>query len=228
MKLSNLKLATQLIVILSLMTLFVSALYFGLIFYGQWTTEGVFGESMKDVNAVLDESGEKLQTGLSGKLEDVKKEITTTVQDLSTNLLDNLAGQVKGETSAFVERAVGQSRGFANTVKVYLTETPKEKRDRAALVQFLRAHASDPEFCGASICFEPNAFDGKDDDFQYDEKSDDPASVKQKKDLGCFENGRFIPWASTQDGVVSVEPLDGPDEDESGYYTNRRKPRRNS
>ena len=104
-----------------------------------------------------------------------------------------------------------------------MTETPKEKRDRAALVQFLRAHASDPEFCGASICFEPNAFDGKDDDFQYDEKSDDPASVKQKKDLGCFENGRFIPWASTQNGVVSVEPLDGPDEDESGYYTEPKK-----
>ena len=222
MKLSNLKLATQLIGIQTLMMLLVSVLYFGLIFYSQMTTKSVFVNSMKGIDSVLNESGEKLHSELNDRLATVTKDIGTTVQNLSTGVLDNLAWQVRGEAGMFVERAVGQTRNFANTVRVYLTETPMEKRDRAALTQFLKAHASDPEFCGASICFEANAFDGKDDAFKYDEKTD-AADAQKKKDLGCFEDGRFMPWASTKSGSVTVEPLDGPDEDESGYYTVPKK-----
>ncbi len=223
MKLSNLKLATQLVVILSLITLFVSALYFGLIFYSQWTTKAVFDAGMKATSDALDESGQKLQTDLDGKLEDVKKDVGTTVQTLSTNVIDNLAWQVRGETGMFVERAVGQTRNFANTVRVYLQETPKEQRDRKALLKFLGAHVSDPDFCGGGICFEPNVFDGKDEAYKYDEKKDNETDVKNKKELGCSETGRFIPWVTVEKGKLAFSPLDNPDEDASGYYTEPKK-----
>jgi hypothetical protein len=98
---------------------------------------------MKRIDIVLDESGEKLQTELDDRLRNVKTDISTTVQNLSTDILNHLAWQVQGETGMFVERAVGQTRNFANTVRVYLKETPVEQRNRSALVQFLKAHASD-------------------------------------------------------------------------------------
>ncbi|MDR3108330.1 MAG: methyl-accepting chemotaxis protein [Planctomycetaceae bacterium] len=208
MKISNFKLSTQLIIVLSLMTLFLSILYFGLIFYGQWTTETVFDESMKSTKSALDASKQKLEKELADNLSEVNKDVRSTVQTLSTDLIANLARQVGAEISLSVEGAIGQTRNFADTVKIYMKETPKEQLDRAFLIKFLGELTSHPDFCGASICFEPNVFDGKDDQF------------KGKTELGCDDAGRFIPWAYIKDGKVCFEPLDQPDT--SDYYTEAR------
>lgn len=205
MKLSNLTLSTQLVVILSLMTLFLSVLYFGLILYGQWTTKTVFDESMHTAKSTLDNSKQMLEKEVAENLADVNKDVRTTVQDLSTEVIGNLAHRVGAEISLSIEGAIGETRNFANTVKVYMKETPKEQLDRAFLIKFLGQLTSNPNFCGASICFEPNVFDGKDDQF------------KGKTELGCDDAGRFIPWGYIKDGKVCFEPLDQPDT--SDYYT---------
>ncbi|BEU88809.1 hypothetical protein TAMA11512_22730 [Selenomonas sp. TAMA-11512] len=83
-----------------------------------------------------------------------------------------------------------------------LLETPMESRSREDLAEALRAVVrSNEDIVGAGICFEPNAFDGRDADFVNTPMSD--------------ATGRAIPYASQEEnGNILIAPLTGYETDE--------------
>ncbi|MDR0522069.1 MAG: methyl-accepting chemotaxis protein [Planctomycetaceae bacterium] len=203
---SNFKLSTQLVLILSVMTLLVSVFYFGLIFYSQRTTGSVFDNSMAAAVAALETAKNKLEKDLGDNIGEVNKDVQSSVQSLSRNVMANLARQVAAEVALSVEGTIGQTTSIADTFKTYMEDTPKEKYDRQFILNLIDGVAEKPECSGAGLCFEPNAFDGKDEQF------------KGKTEMGCDAKGRFIPWGyRNKDGKVAVEPLEEPDT--SDYYT---------
>ncbi|AKB85025.1 histidine kinase dimerization/phosphoacceptor domain -containing protein [Methanococcoides methylutens] len=78
-----------------------------------------------------------------------------------------------------------------------------ESADRTETNEMLKELLiENPHLIGAYVGFEPNAFDGRDEDFIGTEGHDD--------------TGRFVPWWNTINGHISVEPL--VDYETSEYY----------
>ena len=99
----------------------------------------------------------------------------------------------------------------ASDMKVLIENTmrfiPKEHLSRNTIIQNLSSFLStNKDIIGISVCFEPDAFDGKDEEHQGDKV--------------FAENGRFVTYASYENEKIKIEPplgIDDPSQNE--WYT---------
>jgi methyl-accepting chemotaxis protein len=107
------------------------------------------------------------------------------------NTLENALGEAKSLSKIFEAAGVVENAGIS-------------RRQANSLLQYYIEHS--PQFHGAYVAFEPNAYDGKDENF-VDE-------------WGHDSTGRFIPyWTRDEKGAGALNPLTGyGTEGEGDYY----------
>lgn len=118
--------------------------------------------------------------------------------------------EVGMQTTAIETRytAVYQSGQDLRSRVQQILSLPPEQRNRDDLIAALRSTvASNDDIVGSGICFEPNAFDGKDAVFVNSPSSD--------------ATGRAIPYAGKDDSDIVITPLAGYETDE--WYQSPRK-----
>ena len=118
--------------------------------------------------------------------------------------------EVGMKTAAIETRytAVYQSGQDLRSRVQQILSLPPEQRNRDDLIAALRSTvASNDDIVGSGICFEPNAFDGKDAAFVNSPASD--------------ATGRAIPYAGKEGSDIVITPLAGYETDE--WYQSPRK-----
>ena len=118
--------------------------------------------------------------------------------------------EVGMKTAAIETRytAVYQSGQDLRSRVQQILSLPPEQRNRDDLITALRSTvASNDDIVGSGICFEPNAFDGKDAAFVNSPASD--------------ATGRAIPYAGKEGSDIVITPLAGYETDE--WYQSPRK-----
>jgi methyl-accepting chemotaxis protein len=185
----------------------VSALFLWLSIYDLRMLSQTANKSIQSVEAQLEKSAAKMRDEMNTAFATVLKDTENVITGLSNDHLNNLAVEVAGRMQSVIENAMDTARTLAMAVEGYKSETPDAELDRNVVVKlFHGVQKNSPEFVGIWIGFEPNAFDGKDDEF------------KGREDIGCDNDGRFIPaWGYSEKGRTAIELLE--DIDISEYYT---------
>ena len=107
--------------------------------------------------------------------------------------ISNLAKSEAGNIKAEIELSLDAARTLADILSTQITDNKKLTRDKvnSMLISVLK---NNEKFLGTYTLWEPNAFDGKDNEFIDTEGHDG--------------TGRFIPyWTRTADGGIAVDPL---------------------
>ena len=107
-----------------------------------------------------------------------------------------------------LEEALQSAKALAQALQGAKTDNATLERNTviSMLKQVLREH---PDFLGLWTCWEPEAFDGKDDMFAESANHD--------------QTGRFVPYVYRSNGQVSVTPLEGYSKSGAGDYYLRAK-----
>ncbi len=210
MRISNYRILYQLIFILIAVALLTALPIFGLLYYSLNGVVNTSKSSMETVKTELDAKGQKANDDLTVALTDVGKKSGTMVADLSEQLMVNLSRAIVGEVGGEFNTSFAASRSLGNAVEGYLAGNPIADRSRSELFSMLQAIVErDDTVYAVWVGFEPNAFDNKDAEF------------KNKKEMGCDAEGRFLPWIRFIDKKIDTEPLEKVDESE--FYTMPRK-----
>jgi len=126
------------------------------------------------------------------------------------------------------EVAADGARSFAQTMEWYVA-SPNGSNSRDG-VNLMLKHllASNPSMLGVYVGFEPNAFDGKDTNYQTKHSADgaDPAELKayeaeiaaDPKLAGQDQTGRFVPYWNRIGGKDNLTPLIFYDKPGDGDY----------
>ena len=212
MKLSNFKISTQLVLVITSIVLTICFLLLLFSTYSLHTITQTAGDSMHQVELSLDQSTTGLEAAMTQSFASVVSSTSETIADLSNDHMFEMAGGVAAEIRAVLELAMDTARTLATGIEGYKENTPEEELDRNVILRLfggvLNRH---PEYVGIWVGFEPNAFDGRDDEF------------KGRADLGCDEEGRFLPWIYSDQGQRGVEPLVEPDT--TSYYAGPKQTR---
>jgi len=172
----------------------------------------------------------KFKTGISGKLvaafliafsvtfsltgfivySKVKKEIISSTKKENRNLTHGLATQVKNS----LDEAMTVSRTLAQTMETDIRNA--RSRSRSDVIRTLRYILdSNSNLLGVYVAFEPDAFDGRDNEY--------------KGTKGHDTTGRFIPYVNRLTGGVTLDPLiDYEKEGVGDYYLIPKKTGRES
>ncbi len=210
MSISNYRILYQLIFILIAVALLTALPIFGLLYYSLNGVVNTSKSSMENVKKELDAKGQKTNDDLTVALDDVGKKSGTMVTDLSEQLMVNLSRAIVGEVGGEFNTSFAASRSLGNAVEGYLTGNPVADRSRNELFSMLQAIVErDDTVYAVWVGFEPNAFDNKDAEF------------KNKTELGCDAEGRFLPWIRFIDKKVVTIPLEKIDENE--FYSTPRQ-----
>ncbi len=210
MRLSNFKLAVQLVMILSTITVLIVVSFFGLILLSQRSMLQTSVKGMDEMKTGLETSGKELSDNLKQQVSSVNETVARTVENLSKDQMKTLANQIAAEIDQGIEAAFGQTRALINTLKVYMGQNPTDRRSRQFVLDNLAVlNRTYPDFIGVWVGFEPGAFDEKDAEFVG------------KKDQGSDDKGRFIPWAVMKGNNIAFEPLEEPETSE--YYAEAKK-----
>lgn len=136
---------------------------------------------------------------------------------LNLIVLYNVYGSSREEAE---EKAILNSQYYSTLINNQFSQIERSGTELANQIQTLRQDGnpsrtlvmemhkklfeSHPEVVGSAIAFEPNAFDGKDNQYKNESPSD--------------STGRFIPYISRNDSKIIVEPLIDYDNKESEWY----------
>jgi methyl-accepting chemotaxis protein len=140
---------------------------------------------------------------------ETRKKSIKDAENIALEAARNYAGQVKSE----LEVALNESRALAQSFSG-MKENDTTSFSRAQVNTMLHAFLrKNDEFLGVYTGWEPNAFDGADE--QYENKP------------GHDETGRFIPyWVREAGGNIIKEPLKGYQQEGTGDYYQLPKKRR--
>jgi hypothetical protein len=217
MKLSNFKISTQIMFIVALAVFVACALLWAVSYHGKKNITQTATNSMLAVKTVLNESASSIDTSLTNTIASVNnnalsirnnastvnRDVEKIVTDLSIEHLGELALGIATQIRADIERALGAARTLAKAYEGYMSETPVEQREREFIIALLKGVLEGhPEFLTVWTDFEPNAFDGRDAEFEG------------REDLGSGEDGLFVPLLYEEDGEIV---LIAPDPEESPY-----------
>ena len=210
MKLSNLKISTQLVLMLASAIVLVCMLLFG---FSAYELRSI-AQTANSVLQSFEREADEMDTAMSGAFASVLQNTEEVVTALSDEHLYNLASGMGGRIQALIGAAMENARTLASAVNGYKAGTPVDELDRNMIIRLLQGiQNKHPELIAVWIAFEPNAFDGKDDDFKG-----------RGDDLGCDETGRFLPWFFTnKEGKKGIEPLK--EMETSEYYMTPKRTR---
>ncbi|NDV22519.1 methyl-accepting chemotaxis protein [Desulfovibrio sp. JC022] len=125
------------------------------------------------------------------------------IEDVAERELYGLAGTYGEKVLAYVAKAQNQAEGFAEAFAGMKADDKSMGRD--GVISMLKGFVSaNPEFVGACVGWEPDAFDGRDAEFAGTPNHD--------------ESGRFVPYIYRDGGSIKVDPLVGYDVPGDGDY----------
>ncbi len=104
---------------------------------------------------------------------------------------------------AYIAKGQNQAEGLAEGL-AGLKAGDKSIGRSETIAMFKGFLASNPEYVGCGVAWEPNAFDGRDSEFAGTEFHD--------------KSGRFIPYVYRSGGAIDVEALTGYDDPASGEF----------
>ena len=131
----------------------------------------------------------------------VSEQVATLQKETTMDGLKSLAGEQAGKIQEQFDLALDAARTMANTFEVSKQqpldgkETLQIGRDQvnAVLLNVLKRNKG---FNGTYSCWEPNAIDGRDEDFRVN------------RDGNNLQTGRFTPyWTRDEGGKIAVQPL---------------------
>ncbi|PKM82156.1 MAG: hypothetical protein CVU89_05775 [Firmicutes bacterium HGW-Firmicutes-14] len=135
----------------------------------------------------------------------VKKQIELSTQLENKNLSQKLAKQVEES----LNQGMTIARTLAKTVETDIRGPRHLSRDDVIQILYTVLD-SNPDLLGTYVCFEPNAFDDRDNQYKYANYHD--------------ATGRFIPYVNKLTGSMAIEPLvDYETEGAGDYYLLPRK-----
>ena len=205
MKLSDYKISTQLVLVIASAVLSVCLLLLLFSTYSLRVITQTASNSMQSVEAELDDAMSAMGNAMTSSFATVVNNTSETISDLSSEHMHEMAGGVAAQVRAVIELAMDTARTLASAVEGYKAETPEDELDRQVVLRMFGGVVNrHPDFVGVWIGFEPNAFDARDDEF------------KGMTDLGCDDDGRFLPWLFNNEGLTGTEPLVDPDT--TSYY----------
>ena len=119
---------------------------------------------------------------------------------------EDIAEKIVGRVETKIEQALDIARTLSQTLSaVKNTDNPVELNRNEVNSILGIILEQNPQFAGIYTCWEPDAFDGKDNSYTNTEGHDN--------------TGRFIPyWNRNKEGSIVVEPLVGYDNVTDGYY----------
>ena len=197
--------------IMAALALVICLALFGLMVWSLNIVSKTATNSLNNVKTQLDDSGETMSKSLQGNVETVAKDTSSTVTELSVSSMENLASGVVGQLKSQFELALDTARTVAHAVEGYKAGVQNDQLKRDDILRILQGimKAHEKDFLAVWIGFEPNAFDGKDVDFQ------------NKNEFGCDATGRFMPWVYMENGKLFIVPLE--DADTSDFYNGAKK-----
>jgi len=134
---------------------------------------------------------------------------SAAIENVAGKQMKALAGQYGNDVSGMIDEGLSQSQSIAASLKGVLEA--EKTIDRDAVVSMLKGVvASSPLYLGACVGFEPNAFDGRDDEY---------VNVPPYHDA----TGRFVPYVNKSGGKLNVEPLVGYERADTDYYAMPKK-----
>ncbi|MFQ3574981.1 MAG: PAS domain-containing protein [Cytophagales bacterium] len=118
----------------------------------------------------------------------------------------NIALEIGSEIKNEINTLIGNVMFLTNTLHINTFADEETKFTRKQVNLFLKNNIEkNPTILGFYTLWEPNAFDGKDEEFVNQEGHD--------------ESGRFLPyWVRHKNGSVNLEPLIGYDDPTADYY----------
>ncbi|ACS80811.1 methyl-accepting chemotaxis protein [Maridesulfovibrio salexigens] len=128
---------------------------------------------------------------------------SAAIEAVAERELYGLAGTYGEKVLAYVAKAQNQAEGFAEAFGG-LKEDNKNLSRESVIAMLKGFVAGNPEYVGACVGWEPDAFDGQ--DANYAGTSNHDAS------------GRFVPYVYRDGGVIMVDPLVGYDVPGDGDY----------
>jgi methyl-accepting chemotaxis protein len=130
--------------------------------------------------------------GIAGVAVMLSRQASEELTDSAKEVLVQAAGQQVEHVNAEFARAITEARSLARTT---LAMRAANTADRSTFEAILKANIEpEPHWFGIWGTFEPNAFDGKDQDFAG---KDIPSSVKS--------NGRYVPYWYRTDGGLTLD-----------------------
>ncbi|MGD9733061.1 MAG: methyl-accepting chemotaxis protein [Desulfamplus sp.] len=138
----------------------------------------------------------------------VSLKVTRVTNDFGENVAKQMAYRYGANVKAQLEVAMDAARNLAHTFEgIKQNKNPDRNVMDNILKQILEKN---PDFLGVWTCWEPNALDGRDNDFIN----------KQGHD----STGRYVPYWNRGSGNIAVEPLvDYETADGGGYYVQTKK-----
>jgi methyl-accepting chemotaxis protein len=116
------------------------------------------------------------------------------VRDDALKLAAETAGRFGNQVKAHLEEALNEARSLAKVFEAagVLENLDLSRRQANDILKYFIEHS--PDFLGVYVAFEPQAFDGKDDNFM--------------EEWGHDLTGRFIPyWSHSTEGAGALEAL---------------------
>jgi len=212
MRLSNFRISTQLVLVIALTILAVCTL---LLFFATYNLRGITetaSNSMHTIEEELNKSAEETERKMTQTFTAVIDNTLNVITHLSSEHMQDLAGGIATEIQAIIESSMDVARTLATAVQGYKAATPLEEIDRNTILQIVAGvRDGHDDFVGVWLGFEPNALDGRDEEF------------KGREDLGCDSDGRFLPWLYNVQGEKGVDPLEDPDI--TSYYETPKRTR---
>ncbi len=120
--------------------------------------------------------------------------VNSIVREDALKLAAETAGRYGNDVKAHLEEALDEARSLAKVFEAAgaLENLDLSRRQANDILKYYIEHS--PSFLGVYVAFEPQAFDGKDENFV--------------EEWGHDLTGRFIPyWTRTQDGKGNLEAL---------------------
>lgn len=214
MKLSNFKLATQLMLVVSFITLLVVGTLFSLFISSMGELAQVSLKGMGDEQKNLVEFSDALASNLNKTSETISAQVHETIVRLSLAHLDSLASDLAIQVQTDFDRALTFTRALAGAMAGYKKRTPHEALRREDIVaMLLEAKLAVPDYFSLWLDFKPDAFDGRDADYAGNEA------------LGCETTGAFRPLITSEDGVAEVvvgSADDAEDDEDATFWTSFR------
>ena len=137
---------------------------------------------------------------------------SAAIEDVAERELYGLASTYGEKVLAYVAKAQNQAEGFAEAFGGLKAEDKNLSRD--SVIAMLKGFvAGNPDYVGACVGWEPNAFDGQDSFYAGTPNHD--------------ASGRFVPYVYRDGGAIKVDPLVGYDVPGDGdYYLKPKELRR--
>jgi len=202
---SHFKFATQLALILAATAVTVGVLLAMILSYNLQTITRMANDSLHTIKNELEESGDSIGNNMDKNVTNATNVVAEVVTKQTEILMEYVAHTAAEMVRADIETTFAAARTLTGAVKGYKTGMPEDQLDRQNVLLLISGIVKqNPEFRGVWIGFEPNAFDGKDDEF------------KNKAEYGCDEAGRFVPWVYAEKGEIGIEPLE--ELETSSYY----------